>query len=200
MIKRKQKIIFTQISLFIIGVLIIFFTYFNKKQSELIIFEESNQEIKNKFKEQDQISNDIFYNIKYSGIDLSGNRYALTSKEAVIDQNNPEIINMRYVEANFYFKDDTILNVVSSEGVYNNKNLNIFFKKNVVAKYGESKLFADKAHYSNVDSFIEILDNVIVSDQKGTVFADKLLFDVIEKNLKIISLNDNKINAKINLK
>ena len=198
--KRKQKIIFTQISLFIIGVLIIFFTYFNKKQSELIIFEESNQEMKNKFKEQDQISNDIFYNIKYSGTDLSGNRYTLTSKEAVIDQNNPEIINMRYVEANFYFKDDTILNVVSSEGVYNNKNLNIFFKKNVVAKYGESKLFADKAHHSNVDSFIEILDNVIVSDQKGTVFADKLLFDVIEKNLKIISLNDNKINAKINLK
>lgn len=200
MIKRKQKIIFTQISLFIIGVLIIFFTYFNKKQSELILSEESNQKITNKFKEQDEISNDIFYNIKYSGIDLSGNRYTLTSKEAETDQNNPEIINMRYVEANFYFKDDTILNVVSSEGVYNNKNLNIFFKKDVVAKYGESKLVADKAYYSNVDSFIEILDNVIVSDQKGTVFADKLLFDVIEKNLKIISLNDNKINAKINLK
>ena len=200
MIKRKQKIIFTQISLFIIGVLIIFFTYFNKKQSELILSEESNQKITNKFKEQDEISNDIFYNIKYSGIDLSGNRYTLTSKEAETDQNNPEIINMKYVEANFYFKDDTILNVVSSEGVYNNKNLNIFFKKDVVAKYGESKLVADKAYYSNVDSFIEILDNVIVSDQKGTVFADKLLFDVIEKNLKIISLNDNKINAKINLK
>lgn len=200
MIKRKQKIIFTQISLFIIGMLIIFFTYFNKKQSELILSEESNQKITNKFKEQDEISNDIFYNIKYSGIDLSGNRYTLTSKEAETDQNNPEIINMRYVEANFYFKDDTILNVVSSEGVYNNKNLNIFFKKDVVAKYGESKLVADKAYYSNVDSFIEILDNVIVSDQKGTVFADKLLFDVIEKNLKIISLNDNKINAKINLK
>ena len=142
----------------------------------------------------------LFYNIEYSGIDLSGNRYTLFSKEAFTDKDKPELVNMKFVEANFYFKDDTILNVISKEGVYNNKTLDMEFKKDVIAKYGESKLVADKANYSNSNSFLEISENVVVTDQKGTVHADKLLFDIKKQNLNIISLNNNKINAKINLK
>ena len=60
---------------------------------------------------------------------------------------------MKLVHAIFYFKDDTVLNVWSEEGLYNNKTLDITFEKNVEATYEKSKLFAQKANYSNSKVF-----------------------------------------------
>lgn len=200
MIKRKKKLIITQITLFIFGVFIIIFTYYNKKQTDQIISPENQKKITNELKKQNDISDDVFYNIKYSGIDLSGNRYILTSKQALTNSVNPELVKMKFVEANFYFKNKTVLNVISDEGLYNNKTLDMMFEKNVEAKYEGSELFADKANYSNLNSFLTISDNVTINDQKGNVVADELIFDIKNQSLKIISLNNNKVNAKINLK
>lgn len=200
MIRRKRNLIFAQIILFILGVFIIVYTYYNESQIEQIITPENQKKISDSLKDQNNNTYDVFYDIKYSGIDLAGNRYILTSKEAINNKNNPELVNMKFVEVNFYFKDDTILNVISDSGVYNNKTLDMLFEKNVKAFYEGSKLFADKANYSNTKSFLEISDNVTVADQRGTLIADKLLFDIKKQKLNIISFNNNKINAKIDLK
>ena len=176
------------------------YTYYNKKSSgEQIISTENKKIINDKFNVQDDSNKDIFYNIKYSGIDLAGNRYILTSKEALNNKDNPDFVNMKFVEVNFYFKDGTILNVQSDEGVYNNKTLDMIFDKNVVALYEGSELFADKANYSNIKSFLTITNNVILNDQRGTLNADELIFDIKKQDLNIISFNNNKINAKIDL-
>ena len=199
MISRKKKILLTQIVLFALGAVIIIFTYYNKEQTMQIISEETKKSISNKLSKTGKDSEDIFYNIKYSGIDLSGNRYILTSKEAVTDKANPEFVKMKFVEANFYFKDNTVLNVLSGEGTYNNKTLDMIFEKNVRATYEGSELNADKANYSNSNALLIVSDNVKVIDDKGIVTADKLLFDIKKQNLNIMSLNNNKINANINL-
>ena len=200
MIKRKKKIIFAQITLFILGVFIIIYTYYNKRESTELIIPSNQKKIVNTLNNQENVNEDIFYNIKYSGIDLAGNRYILTSKEAINNKNNPELVDMKSVEVKFYFKDETVLNVLSDSGVYNNKTLDMVFEKNVKAFYEGSELLADKANYSNLNSFLTISDNVIVTDKKGTVVADKLLFDIKKQNLNIISFNNNKINAKIEVK
>ena len=201
MIDRKKKIKIIQLSLLVIGSLILFLTYANKSDSpkEEIVSKEIQERIKNQNTNLPENS-DIFYNIEYSGLDLAGNRYILKSKEAFNDKNNQEIVQMKFVEAFFYFKDDTVLEVKSDYGIYNNKTLNMNFKKNVKATYEGSELFAQEAEYSNVESFLTIADQVRVNDSKGTVFADKLLFDKKKKKLNIASFNDNKINANINLK
>ena len=201
MIDRKKKIKIIQLSLLVIGSLILFLTYANKSDSpkEEIVSKEIQERIKNQNTNLPENS-DIFYNIEYSGLDLAGNRYILKSKEAFNDKNNQEIVQMKFVEAFFYFKDDTVLEVKSDYGIYNNKTLNMNFKKNVKATYEGSELFAQEAEYSNVESFLTITDQVRVKDSKGTMFADKLLFDIKKKKLNIASFNDNKINANINLK
>ena len=201
MIDRKKKIKIIQLSLLVIGSLVLFFTYANKSDSpkEEIVSKEIQERIKNQNTNLPENS-DIFYNIEYSGLDLAGNRYILKSKEAFNDKNNQEIVQMKFVEAFFYFKDDTVLEVKSDYGIYNNKTLNMNFKKNVKATYEGSELFAQEAEYSNVESFLTITDQVSVKDSKGTMFADKLLFDIKKKKLNIASFNDNKINANINLK
>ena len=196
--ERKKKLRLFQAILLIVGIIIIFITYADKgfflnkkikKKTIPIIENETTGQKEN-----------IFYNIEYSGLDLAGNRYIIKSKEATTDASNQEIVNMKFVESFFYFKNDTILKVISDRGTYNNKTLDMFFNSNVKANYQNSVLFAENAEYSNSENFLSISGKVKIEDFKGTMFADKLLFDIKKHKLNITSFNDGKINANLNLK
>ena len=198
MINRKNKIRFIQILLLIISFIIIFNTYFtNEKPKNIIITSKEKERLKNTSKQTENA--DIFYNIKYSGLDLAGNRYVLTSQEAIVDKNLKEIVNMKFVDAVFYFKDDTILTINSEFGTYNNKTLDMVFEKNVKANYQDSELYGDKIVYLNTGRTLEISENVILNDTRGTMSADNLLFDLETKKVDISSYN-NKINTNLNIK
>ena len=201
MTERKKKLIIIQIGLLLIGSLIIIFTYSDLeiKDKEKIITAETQKKIDEQLKSDNQ-DGDIFFNIEYSGLDLAGNRFILKSKEAYNKKESPEIVNMKFVEATFYFKDGTVLEVLSESGIYNNKTLDMNFDVNVRAKYEGSELFAQKAEYSNSKSFLMISNDVKVKDYRGTMFADKLLFDIKKQTLNIASTKDGKINANVNLK
>ena len=195
---RKKKLIITQIILFLIGFIIIYYTfYLTKKDNNQLISIEDKKKIDTKLKDSQDVGDGIFYNIKYSGIDLAGNRYILLAEEAINSKVKEELVDMKIIEVTFYFKDDTILKVKSKEGVYNNKTLDMMFMGNVEALYEDTKLTADKANYSNLNSFLTISNNVVVTDKKGVLVADKLLFDIQKQSLNIESFNNNKINANI---
>ena len=74
------------------------------------------------------------------------------------------------------------------------------FFGDVKALYEDSRLFAQKAEYSNSKSYLEISEKVKINDTKGTMVADSLLFDIKKQTLNIASLDDDKINASVNLK
>ena len=111
-----------------------------------------------------------------------------------------DTINLKSVKATFYFKDDTVLNVYSDTGNYNNINLNMNFYGNVKATYQNSDLYAQRAEYSNSKSMLLISEEVEVKDSRGTLFADKLIFDIDNQKLNIVSNKNNKINTNINLR
>ena len=196
--ERKKKLRLFQTILLIVGIIIIFIIYTDKG---LFLNKKINQKttplIENKTTGQKE---NIFYNIEYSGLDLTGNRYIIKSKEATTNASNQEIVNMKFVESFFYFKDDTVLKVKSDYGTYNNKTLDMFFNSNVKANYQNSVLFAENAEYSNSENFLSISGKVKIENFKGTMFADKLLFDIKKHKLNITSFNDGKINANLNLK
>tara|TARA_Y100000768_G_C23966965_1_gene678345 strand:- start:1111 stop:1713 length:603 start_codon:yes stop_codon:yes gene_type:complete len=198
---RKRKLRLTQLSLLILGLVIIFFTYANRQglNDKQLVSKETQEKVKKQLAQDDK-KGDVFFNISYSGLDLAGNRYILKSKEARSDEKNQEIVIMKFVEAVFYFKDNTSLKVTSDDGIYNNKTLDMTFDGNVKASYEESELFAQRAEYSNTKSYLTILNNVKVKDSYGTMVADKLLFDIKKQKLNIASFNDGKINANIRLK
>ena len=197
---RKKRLRIIQLSLLIAGLLIIFFTYYDKDfTKEEIVSKETQEKVKKQMADNSE-AEDVFFNIEYSGLDLSGNRYILRSKEAYSNKSKNEIINMKFVEAIFYFKDETVLNVKSDIGSYNNQTLDMNFENNVEASYAGSELSAQKAEYSNSKSYLIISDKVRVKDARGTMVADKLLFDIKKKTLNIASFNDGKINANVTLK
>tara|TARA_X000000950_G_C13852516_1_gene635147 strand:+ start:61 stop:666 length:606 start_codon:yes stop_codon:yes gene_type:complete len=200
--ERKKKLRIIQLSLFFVGIVLLLTVYTNKeKDKNLEIIPKKKQEEVNK---DPNISNDqtgdIFYNIEYSGFDLSGNRYILKAKEALNDKNNQNYIEMKNVEAFFYFKDSTILKVFSENGIYNNKTFDMLFTKNVKAFYNESKLLSQRAEYSNSKNFLQISDKVKVEDSRGNFTAEKLYFDINDQTLNIGSSENSKVNANINLK
>ena len=201
MMNRKKKIKILQILLLMMGLIVIFYTYFNKQKfsREKII----SKEIEKKVKNQNAINSengDVFYNIEYSGFDLAGNRYVLKSKEAVSGEANKEIINMKFVNATFYFKDDTVLYVESGRGIYNNRTLDMKFYENVSADYEDSKLFSEFAEYSNSESMLIVNENVKIIDSRGTMVADKLLLDLKNQTLDITSLKNDKVSTNLFLK
>jgi hypothetical protein len=197
MMERKKKLRITQFFLLILGLIIIYLTYYNRESSNTDLAEEKL--IKKTLKDENESDEDLFFNIEYTGLDLRGNRYLLKSEKARLDELKPEIVYMDTVHAIFYFKDNTILYIWSDKGVYNNKNFDMKFSENVRAEYLESKLFAEKANYSNTENYLSIYENVRIDDIRGNLIADKLLFDIKKQNLAITSFNDGKINANVKL-
>ncbi len=198
--ERAKRIKLIQLFLITLGIIVIFFTYYNDKKdlNNQIITKETKKKILKSG--EDLRSGDVFYNIEYSGFDLAGNRYILKSKEAINDKTNKEIVNMKFVEAIFYFKNNTKLNVLSDSGIYNNDTLDMVFVGNIKANYDGSLLLAEKAEYSNSMSLLTISEKVKIDDEKGTMFADKILFDIKKQTVDISTFEENKINANIKLK
>ena len=96
MTSRKNKILLIQFFLLFFGTLIIFFTYsnFEKNKGNEILNETIKSEIQNK-KIRDENTSNIFFDIEYSGIDLSGNRYILKAGEAKNNETEKNIVNLK---------------------------------------------------------------------------------------------------------
>ena len=200
MTNRKKKLRLIQLSLLIIGSVVFFYSYsqIDRDSSSNDNYKKLNKN-KNLLSEKENNS-DTFYNIQYSGIDLAGNRYILKSEEAIMNKNDQKLVNMKKVDANFYFKDNTVLNVTSEKGLYNNESLDMIFEVDVKAHYLESKLSSQKAEYLNSKSFLIISKEVKLIDPKGNINADKVLLDINNKRLNIEAFKNDRINANINLK
>ena len=203
MINRKKKVYIIQILFLILFLNILIFTYKIKDSPNANRITSDTDQGKNLNKQNTQNESgddDVFYNIKYSGLDLDGNRYVLTAEKATSNRSNETLINMELVEAIFYLKDGTILNINSKKGIYNNKTLDIIFTNNVEATYNENKLYSQKAEYSNLKNYVVISKDVRIESEKGNLFAEKLLFDIKKNTLNISSLIDGQINAYIDVK
>ena len=195
MISRKGKLRLIQLSLLLLASILVFFTYTNRNTYDPTLNTISAVDNENTPNQKIEKDTNIFYNIEYSGIDLSGNRYILKSKEATSKSFDQEVIEMKGVTANFYFKDDSILKISSNFGVYNNKTLDMKFSGSIVANYKNSSMYADSAEYLNSKGSLKILGDVNLVDSKGKLNADLLIFDLKKQSLEIESKKNNYINT-----
>ena len=183
MTDRKKKILLIQITLFIIAISLLYFTYYNK---DLDTEKTSVERIENKeVEESDSKAVNVFEDIEYKGIDLNGNRFTIKSEIADFELETPELINMKIMSAIFYFKDGTILKVKGDYGTYNNKNNNMEFRDNIEAVYGQNYLYADNLDYLNSENSLTIYGNVKGEGIEGNIMADNLEFDLSLKTLNI---------------
>ena len=113
---RKKRLRVFQLIFILIGVCIVIFTFTNKKNfNQTKIIPENIKKFEAGLKKNKEAGGNIFYNVKYSGLDLQGNRYIIIAKEAINSDSNPNLVEMKKVEATFYFKDNTQLLISSNK-------------------------------------------------------------------------------------
>ena len=197
MTSRKKRILTIQIIIFIIGSLLVFFTYYNKnnvsdlKKTSDLVGQNSSDTLEN-----DQNIN-TFENIEYKGIDLNGNRYVIMSEKASFDVNKPELIDMKIMSAIFYFKDGTILRVKGDYGTYNNKSNDMEFRENIVAKYIDNNLYADNLDYFNSKNLLTIYGNVKTESIQGDISADNVEIDISKRTVDLSMFGNGEVKVKI---
>ena len=189
MTSRKKKILLIQFTIFLAATFLLYNTYRDKDEvSEEII----------KIEAETNPDTNSFTDIEYSGFDLNGNRYILNAGKADFSTEKPEAINMKNVVANFYLKDDTILTIVSDEGLYNNISLDMNFKKNVKANYLTNTLLSDQINYSNTDGKLLASGNVRgESVEKGKFIADNVEYNLTNKTLDFSMFGNKQVNIKL---
>jgi|TARA_B110001452_G_scaffold262444_1_gene262483 hypothetical protein len=187
---RKKKIRLIQVIIFLVASFLLFSTY--RDTNEKIIETAKSEVVMDD-------TNNSFSDIQYSGFDLNGNRYTLQAGTANFKTEEPESINMKNVVANFYLKDNTVLKVVSDEGLYNNITLDMNFRKNVKSTYSANTLLSNQLTYSNTEGKLIVTGNVRgESVEKGEFFADNVEYDLTSKILDL-SMFDKK-QVQINVK
>ena len=189
MISRKKNIILIQITIFLIATFLLYNTYRDKDGAvEEVV----------KIKTTSDPNANNFTDIEYSGFDLSGNRYVLRAGTADFKTEAPESINIKNVVANFYLKDGSILNVVSDEGLYNNKTLDMEFRKNVKSVYLDNTLLSEQLNYSNTDGKLLVSGNVRgESVEKGKFFADNVEYDLTSNTLDFSMFGNKQVKIKL---
>jgi hypothetical protein len=188
---RKKNILLVQFTVFLIAVALLYNTYRNKTNKT-----EETVKVESEVKTNSNINS--FTDIEYSGFDLTGNRYVLKAVNANFKTETPEMINMKEVLAKFYLKDDTILTVISDEGIYNNITLDMKFKGNVEADYLTHILSSDFLSYSNTKNKIIATGNIRgTSIEKGEFSADNVEYDLTDKTLNFSMLGSKQVNVKL---
>ena len=193
-LKLNRKILF-QIILILLGILIIFFTYFNNQEQKDTL-KQTEKEIGEIEVEDRNIS--TFENIQYDGVDSNGNKFIINSDYAEFENDKPNIIYMKEMICRFFFKDGTVLRVTSNRGTYDNISNNMEFEENVKMYYLENRLFSEKASFINSENYLLVEENVVGESPDGNLIADKLDFDLIEKKMKISMYNQDKVNIRLN--
>jgi len=193
-LKLNRKILF-QITLILLGILIIFFIYFHNQEQKSFLKQE-----KKKIEKTEEESKNVstFENIQYDGIDSNGNKFLINSDYAEFENDKTNIIYMKKMVCRFFFKDGTILRVTSNRGVYDNITDNMEFEENVKMYYLENRLFSEKASFVNSENYLLVEENVVAESPEGNLVADRLDFDLIEKKMKISMYNEDKVNIKVN--
>ena len=189
MTSRKKNLFLIQFTIFIVGAALLYNTYRDKnKETETTVRMEANA----------TPDTNSFTDIEYSGFDLTGNRYVLEARQADFKTETPEFINMKFVVAKFYLKDDTVLIVVSDEGIYNNVTLDMNFKKNVKVDYLTHNLLSDSLSYSNSNAKLIATGNVRgESIEKGEFIADNVEYNLADKTLNFSMFGNKRVNVKL---
>ena len=191
--KKNQKRI--QAILLFAGVLLIVFTYFYPN----IVKKGIEKDLSELPEEEELEKNTTFFeNLRYEGLFNLDKTFIVKSKEAYIDNKEPDIVHMTDMHVILYLKDGRIVNITSDSGKYNKISYDIFFDKNVYATDGETKIYSQYLEMLGNESAVKIYNDVNINYPTGTsLSADKVEYDFETKYLKVSMFDDKRIKMKV---
>ena len=192
--KRQQKI---QITLILIGLILIVATYFYYPSLDKN-FVSKNQTTKENLKEGlEDTESTTFENIIYKGIYDLDKTFTIQAEEALILNEEPNIVYMNEMHVILYLNDGRIVNITSAKGRYNKATYDCFFENNVKATDGEIEIFSDNLDLFATENSVKIYNNVNLNDITGSLKADKIDYDFETKYFRVSMFEDKTIKMKV---
>ncbi len=193
---------FIQLSLVSFGIFLIFSTYFiypKIKEKRLKTLDTNKEILKT---EKDEIidtdsEGNLFTNMEYAGVYNVNNSFTVKSEEAYIYNADPEIVHMKNMNVTIYMDDGRKIIITSEKGTYNKENYNCFFKNNVRATDGETVIVSKNLDLISTDNYASVYNNVVLTNEKGSLTADKINYNFKSEVYKITMFDDNEVKIKI---
>jgi len=192
----------TLTQLFLVLVLISIIFFISKKY---FYIEENIKEVKNfnsldikknnllnKNKIKKNMDNEIL-NLTYEKFDSNGNKYLISAKKGILDNENPEIIYMSDIEASLIYLNNDKLVIRSNKAILNKENFKTTFSKNVKLIYEEHLLESDNLDFLINKNIAIFKDNVKYYNQDIEAFSDIVIINLLTKEIDIKTINKKKL-------
>ena len=186
--KKQQR---TQIILVLIGLFLIFSTYFyypymnkHKQLKSQSVLEKSEETV-------EAYNSSNFENVEYNGIYDFNNPFVVKSEKAYIMNDEPDVLYMTNMHAILYLTDGRIVNIISDQGTYNKVTYDCYFEKNVKATDGDTVISAENLDLLATKNSVEIYNSVKLNYPTGSLAADKVNYDFETKYFRVSMFDDN---------
>lgn len=190
---NRNKVQFTLIfvGLFLILATYIFYPIITKNKVT------EKDVVKNEKTDLDDTIQNTFEEIEYNGIYNLNNPFVITSGDAYILKENLDIIYMSDMKATINMKDGRVIIITSDSGRYNKISYDCFFENNVRAFDGETTLVSDNMDLLSSEDVANIYNNVVLTNDKGSLVADKINYNLETKYYRISMFDNKKVNVKL---
>lgn len=182
---------FVQFILVLVLIILCIFFYkrYLNQESKIIYYEKKQLILHDDLEKKSQ--NNIINNLSYES-NLDNNRkYKIESNiSEIFNQDGIEIINMRFVLAEFSQKNKSPLIVKSDEAIYNSSNYNSRFKKNVKITYFDHIIEAENAYIDFNSDIILINENVRYKGPIAKMFTDNIKIDLVTDSISVFMDNE----------
>ena len=194
------KKIFIQISLFLLVIFLVFYTYkiYFKSDAniETNIINDSQEDkgvrSKNEQAKKLEDNSNLIKSLKYVSKDIQGNEYIINSKYSEINLENANMINMTDVDAKIIMFNKEPIFITSKYAKYNNATYETIFFDNVKIDFLDNTINSEKFTISVANNFAKVSQNVVYQNKEVKLEADTIEIDLITKNSKIFMIKENK--------
>ena len=185
-----------QLSLISIGLFLILVTYFLYPMF-----------IKNKFLEEETVKENVistdnkesntFESVEYKGIYDINKQFKVKAEKAYILIKDPDIVYMTNMHVALDMDDGRIIIITSDNGSYNKVSYDCFFENNVKAVDGETTVLSENLDLITTEDFAMAYNDVFLTNDKGSLRADKIHYDFETKYYHVSMFNDEKVKIKL---
>jgi lipopolysaccharide export system protein LptA len=192
--KKRQKV---QLVLISIGLFLILLTYFYYPQinKDKLLEDQYVQEDLNKTLDGDQFT--TFENVGYEGLYDLDKPFSVKSEEAYILDKEPDVVYMTNMHVTLDMDDERVIIITSDKGRYNKVTYDCFFENNVKAIDGKTTVLAENLDLLTNEDFATVYNNVFLTNDKGSLRADKIHYDFETKYYQVSMFSDEKVKIKL---
>jgi len=193
--KKKHKKL--KIGLVLTAFFLFFLTYFYYPKNKENIFVKNKSAAEKLEQMNIEKQTTAFENMGYVGLYNFDKPFKVKSESAYILNEEPDIVYMKNMDVVLHLKNNRIVRITSSEGLYNKVNYNCFFKNDVIATDGDTKITADNLDLIATENFVEIYNNVNLDYVSGSVKADKIDYNLDTKKFKVSMFDGGDVKMKV---